>query len=441
MSDQPHNSGESGERAGQWLEEYARQRQRELNEPLELHEATRTMLHGEVRREYPSTESSTNEANATSAGWLWWGLTAGVGAVAILAALNLGSIKKNGQHMEMASATQPEDAGVAEDGEQADRSVAPSGNMMAEAKESTAPGMAEKPESPRPSVTPRTAHGVPGIAIARPEGGAGQAGEAGPVANPSPANARLRQSARYNNMTDMAQNFTQDRDAGRAKPDEKAKQLPTPVLVEFQVERTGNQVKVMDLDGSVYTGNVISEERFAAADKVAEAEAVDPTAGSAGPAAALGAAPGTLPVAPAPPRPVVAPSAPVRNASSVVIRPAEGQFFFRVKGTNRTLRQMIVFEATLDGVRGPASDWRVPGGAPAAFTVGNAPKKLVARKPNAVPNQPAVKSIRPAAQLQKRGNVQFLRVQGNARIGKSNFRVDAYQQSEIRADQVPQEKK
>ena len=102
---------------------------------------------------------------------------------------------------------------------------------------------------------------------------------------------------------------------------------------------------------------------------------------------------------------------------------------------------MIVFEATLDGVRGPASDWRVPGGAPAAFTVGNAPKKLVVRKPNAVPNQPAVKSIRPAAQLQKRGNVQFLRVQGNARIGKSNYRVDAYQQSEIRADQVPQEKK
>ena len=449
MSDQPHNSGESGERAGQWLDEYARRRRDELGEPLELHEATRTMLQGEVRREYPQPEESA-EAASTPPGWMWWGVTAGVGAVAVLAALSLDFTPSSDQPsgaMEMASTTTDRsEEESAEEAEQADRT-------MAQAKEFTAPNVEENMETAKKAeavlgVTPRSIPVPPKNGIPTGPAGLNNFGEAGPPSVSVPANQRLRQSSRYNNLADMAQNFTQSRDADVAAPERKAKQLPTPVLVEFQVERSGNTVKVLDQDGSVYTGNVISEERFASAEKANQTNAVDPAAGNAQAAAVGGTAPPPTPVVPAAPRPAVAPSAPVRTASAIAIRSAEGQFFFRVKGTNRTLRQVIVFEATLDGVPNSKGDWRAPGGAPGAFTAGKAPIKAMALSPanngsarSPSPVSPEVRRPQEGQAL-KRAKVQFLRVQGNARIGQANYRVDAYQQSEAdaAADRAPEKK-
>ena len=48
-------SKEQDNQMEQWLEEYAQRRRNELDEPIEMHEATRTMLQGEVSRVYPKS--------------------------------------------------------------------------------------------------------------------------------------------------------------------------------------------------------------------------------------------------------------------------------------------------------------------------------------------------------------------------------------------------
>ena len=75
----------------QWLKEYAQRRRGELDEPIELHEATRTMLQGEVSRVYPKLVATRPESQGSSA-WMAWaigGATVGVAAIVITYNFNL----------------------------------------------------------------------------------------------------------------------------------------------------------------------------------------------------------------------------------------------------------------------------------------------------------------------------------------------------------------
>lgn len=83
-----------------------------------------------------------------------------------------------------------------------------------------------------------------------------------------------------------------------------------PVLASFRVEKTGNAMKVIDADGSVYTGSV---QMVQAADGLV--------------------APGTLKGAPS--------AAKIPEGHALV--PAVQNYFFRVAGTNRNLNQNVVF--------------------------------------------------------------------------------------------------
>jgi hypothetical protein len=95
-----------------------------------------------------------------------------------------------------------------------------------------------------------------------------------------------------------------------------------PVLVNFQVQQNGNAIRIVDADGSVYAGSLLPESA------VAQNE----------PAPAATPAP-----------PVTAP-AQAGRAKTVASReepPTAHNYFFRVAGTNRTLKQNVVFAGNL----------------------------------------------------------------------------------------------
>jgi hypothetical protein len=99
------------------------------------------------------------------------------------------------------------------------------------------------------------------------------------------------------------------------------KEQPGAVLASFQIQRTGSEVRVIDIDGSVYTGEVQPQTEMSRRRLAPQTSA---------PAAVSGAA-ATRNFAPAPE------AAPTSEAI------AQNYFSFRVAGTNRGLNQPVVF--------------------------------------------------------------------------------------------------
>ena len=95
-----------------------------------------------------------------------------------------------------------------------------------------------------------------------------------------------------------------------------------PVLVNFQVQQNGNAVRVVDADGSVYDGSLLPKSAIAQSE----------------------------PAPAATPAPPVAAPAQVARAKTIASRD-ESQttqnYFFRVTGTNQTLKQNVVFAGNL----------------------------------------------------------------------------------------------
>jgi hypothetical protein len=106
-----------------------------------------------------------------------------------------------------------------------------------------------------------------------------------------------------------------------------------PVLANFQVQQNGNAIRVVDADGSVYDGSLLPESAVA----------------QNGPAPAATPAP-----------PVTAP-AQVERAKTIATRD-ESQtaqnYFFRVTGTNRTLKQNVVFAGNLLAISNATTNWQ-----------------------------------------------------------------------------------
>ena len=109
----------------------------------------------------------------------------------------------------------------------------------------------------------------------------------------------------------------------------------------------------------------------------------------------------------------------------------QGQFYFRVQGNNRTLQQMVVIEATLDGAM-PAENGKR--GSNRSFSA--PPKSKLARSiplPGAGPSADRKETEKIAKSAGKKAadrealSVPQFRLLGNTRIGKANYRLDAFQ--------------
>ena len=392
MTDKPDNQME------RWLKEYAQRRRGELGEPFDLHEATRTMLQAEMRRLYGKpAEASPEPSGIPWLGWVLGGVA--VGAVTLVITINSNQFN-NPKSTDMAKVDPKPETGNVVTGEGENRD---GGRFkMAEAKENSglARSTPRRPESG--AVTSgHSAPGSPGIANVQASPGVAPTGPAsfaktGRIVG-RPKVVQLP-GAFYKNLRELRQEFVQA-EVITANP---KNALPKPVLVNFQVERNGNQVRVIDGDGSEYTGTVINEEEFAAEAAADQAEPAPPSE-----VADL--------TAPSSPKIAVAPALAMRRANALPIHAPRGQFYFRVSGTNKTLRKRIVIEATFDQ--------------PVAKHI------AVKAKAGQLKNRPQAATPNVAKQDLKSLNIQAvraiarMRVLGNARIEKANYRIDAYQRA------------
>jgi len=382
------------------LQDYAEQRREAMGEPLELHEATRAMLQAEVQSVYGKPAETAEKQPETEGfpAWLGWAVGgASVGVLAIVINLIPQKTAKNGDFAKNTPTT-PEMAKVSVDpmatdtiGEKTRQTQMGVGQARAEGQGNTAEAV-----SPVPPAAPHIA-GAPGFA--------------GPD-QPKPRVAAFTandKSAYFNNQKALRQNFSRLRNAPTGKS-----ALPAPVLANFQIEREGNEVRVVDQDGSVYTGTVINEEELAEADQKEEAAKKAPNE----------AQPGGIAIAGAPPRPTVAPGAPVRlqpGVAKISIRAVpRGRFYFRASGTNRTLGKPVVVEATLDNpplkllTATPAKPF-----APATV------RQAVKPTENAGAAGADLKEKKDAPNIQAIRAIARMRVLGNARIDKANYPLDA----------------
>ena len=440
------------------LEAYAQNRRKELgNEPIALDEATRTMLQGEVRRVYPEKPAQRPASEETGMlGWLPWVMGGAVCALALVVSLDFNSGSKATGSMELAASDPKSPKAIAvaegstESGEKLDledrdistESAAISSRRLTvpsvdkESADAAALNEPKKFSPPHPvsatsglavagtlapraaekqnlrmrkgGLTPRRANSsapVPRvIRSAAPAPKALTARSAPPV--PHGRGIQPHQANYYNNLSQLRQNFRQASETSKASSQRRKKSIPQPVLVNFQVERRGNIVTILDQDGSVYTGNVINEEKYdnsgngieLAKDKLKKQKGQTPS------------------------KPEV--------RAVVTDSWDQGQFYFRVQGNNRTLQQMVVIEATLDGAM-PAENGK--SGFNRSFSA--APK--LARSiplPGAGPSADRKEEIekitqsagKKAAEREALSVPQF-RLLGNTRIGKANYRLDAFQ--------------
>ncbi len=419
MSEQENNKMEA------WLKAYRQQRRDQWNEdPVELDEPTRAMLMAEVRRQNPATPDVVAEPAAPTFGWMRWALG---GMTAAIVVLGISSLSKFQSGSDTIALGDPANGGSPETQESAD---APADQLKRDANAKVGevaeaegggpaggfspPGMAAKGSVP----------GSPGVTSTV---------QASPVTQPAPRPQMIRNTPErqkmnlakgnyYNNAKEMQLNFAQQARAhsggiGAARM-AKQKDLPKPVLVNFELKRVGSTIRVMDGDGSVYTGTVINEETQPVEAEKREEPAIASSgiggAGSVGPAQfAVGKA-------------------------AVKMRRGN-RAFFRVQGTNKTLKQLVILEATLDNT--PAADGMAKrAGAPAAATAPLQPGGGAAGMKNGQGGEgrlPEVDRKNGDRGLGAIRAIARMRVLGNARIGKEDFPVDAYLATEATADKAP----
>jgi len=429
MSEKPNNP--KPDPIEPWLEAYAEKRRQELDKPIELDETTLTLLQGEVNRVYPQKNGASEvAAEGGWSAWWTWTLAGAVGAVAIVVSLDLGNSRPEST-TDMAAASvddeEPKESRIEAAASMEADQAGFSAPLEAKALDQSMNLRAETIPSPTP---PKVSRSIVAPAEAYMPSGA--------------LTAQVRQvnPTFYKNLAELRQNFQQLSAKKTARKEKR--NLPTAVLANFQIERLGQEVRILDQDGSVYTGQVINEESYAAVDAASVGGGVDSVAPSAPNVSIAQNA-----ISAKSPNQLNKPGQPAKAFAAAL---PVGQFYFRARGTNNTLRQVVVIEATLDhqltGQVWPqkraetAADVRLQ----SAPNTGLLPRRITLPKPSAGGNtevaEKAKKMIKQEAQSalnRSRQAVRGLRVLGNARIGKENFPLNAYQAAaaEIPADKKP----
>ncbi len=351
------------------LRRYAKRRGEEAGAPLELHPANRRLLQGEVTRQYPPKSAATG-ATPGVLGWkgLWPRL---VWALPVLMVLTVGVwlVFEQGKPppgpAELAKAEFQSPAPLREDlaarSEAAD--AAPLATRTTVTPDSIRPLPTAAPDAlmvessrPAPVVTPMRSTVPPPTSQAAPRADRSVATEPSPPAAAPSLGLRIAQSEhvpesvahpttvsptlsptrdappmaltnRYGVSLSppavLSQRFVQTPTDTAARRVTDAKALQQEVLVSFVVEQQGNQLRVVDSDGSTYIGSIDlpASEGF-----VTPAEARTESF-----------APGL--------RRQYAVTQTADDAQRGL--PLGQAFNFRVTGTNRTLQQPVVFAGNI----------------------------------------------------------------------------------------------
>jgi hypothetical protein len=405
MSEHENNKMEA------WLKAYRQQRLDQWNEaPVELEEPTRAMLMAEVRRQNPATHAS-----EPTFGWLRWALGGMTAAIVALGISSLSQFQSESDSMAQANPGSPESnsqikAGTADAVSRDEAKASAEAETAVGVMGGMSRGMAAKGSVPGSPGNSGTVQAVPSkIAPSQP------APRPTPVRNmPSRQNIAMENGNYYNHAREMRLNFSHQSRArsgiATSRKMAKQKELPKPVLVNFELKRVGNTIRVLDGDGSIYTGAVINEETLPEAEELQAMALGQPGEGGEGGGIARSSSAGAGGFAPGKP---VADASKLRRGS---------QAFFRVEGTNKTLKQLVILEATLDNLVFNKKDADKP-------AVAMAPRPASPPKPGIAPPPAFAAPGAPKNLNRNMGAIRAIarmRVLGNARIGKENYPVDAY---------------
>ena len=317
-------------RTEQWLQAYAQRRREQAGREVELHEATRRMLLDESKREWKDAaapEPETAPAKESMFSWAWIGtVAAGVMLVAV--------ISKNGSQ-----------------GKSTDRAIkitknisgSGSGNLVGQERTSTPPDnesildgnkdqagdadassavtkatllpASEALSAPRPMALRRNAAaGLASSAVTDP-----RSAETFQATLPAHESSNF-----YSGPERLRQDFSPStrRPVTRSDAPAIADKTLQPVLQNFQFERDGMDILVVDHDGSEYRGTVRVLEKADLAGRDLPADKLKREEGK-----------------------VVRAQNPVLPARLGSSMPTE--FFFQVTGTNRTLKKQVVFQGNI----------------------------------------------------------------------------------------------
>lgn len=322
-----------------WLRAYAKKRKGQAGGPFDLHPATRRLLHGEIARNTPNREQKDDETTS-----LWevfrrdWAFLLGFAlCIFFVAAVFFHSLttSKKPEHTRStysADNQSIETLGELTNGPAQENALANKkdfGQLTNSAPEtlamnrSAAAPLPEAPPpatpAPSPTVAPPqptqalSADLVPGNASMPPSREASSAS----VMQPAPAGAP---EVAMNFQKEEPQKFAASRRLIH-EPQNLFKNTSQaiPVLANFRVQQNGDSLRIVDQDGSVYDGSLQIDEGFALRsrtineDKINEQNAVHQAAGGH--------------VTPEKPQPIQ-------------------HYLFTVSGTNRTLKQNVIFMGT-----------------------------------------------------------------------------------------------
>ena len=207
----------------------------------------------------------------------------------------------------------------------------------------------------------------------------------------------------------VSQQFTRVNQSVDSVALQSAQTSPAPrVLDSFRVEQTGSQLRVIDSDGSVYTGflgetNTVAEDSLARREAAADESAKSDEAKQSQQALAQAPSGGTVVSGKLPE------SAPTQNTQS-------GQtYFFRVSGTNISLNQPVVLTGNFyqtaantrgSGGRGGAAPAQASRNRAAAPSLAGAPQPAATNGPVPLP-------------------LSNLRLQGRALVGTNQVEITA----------------
>jgi len=436
------------------LKGYAKQRRQQADEPFEMHPATRQMLQGEVSRTL-GKRAAVPEPRGRWLGVWWPRLAFGGAGVAIIAVAAVVLMQQPGrkpepQHGDAYAVLTPAAAPAESDRKLDEMLAAKRQTAMAKAApapeaERVAGGTLSKLEAakklekvgeaaaavPPPPAKPSAAVAVvtapPTATAGVYTGGMTVSGGVMEVAAvpaaPAPAEpAPAGRAGRFRTITAGVENMARasqrmrfaqvasTRDA-EAKDQSAAQQQ---VLASFQLDQSGDRVVIVDADGSTYEGQVQLEQAAPLQQNVELGRRVTLTKKAPAP---------TPTESPAKEQSEIARAVPQKGTAITRGEPAQAaawqeqqqqQLFFTAAGTNRSLRQRVVINGTLNLAGVVAGSNAAVAGQPAMLGVAGVVSSNAPASAAAAPAAPAFSQQSPA------------RVQGTFRVGDAPaVRLDA----------------
>lgn len=328
-------------------------RREDAGAPLELHPATRRLLQGEAARQFAKPAAEPRPAGSSFRQWwprLVWSLGGVAAIVAIVLVLTPPRADKSQQLAKNELSSRPEPAAEAPASVPTDRDFAKS---LAQSAATPAPSAqpppllagradnlkqqepmevvnapAAAPASPLPQAS--LGSSVPARELTKPTDNAALPALSLAAVDQSrryglraPTEAPAEQVAKDTAATERLR-FVQTETKAKAALTDRTSS-PATVLSSFQIEQTGTGLRIIDGDGSVYTGS------FQAMDSGATSYRATAQSAVAARAPRLAEAKSFAPIA----------------APDTQRAQTWSNYFFRVVGTNHTLNQRIVFTGNL----------------------------------------------------------------------------------------------